>query len=395
MQVGRAQESKIKPDDGSRSLEKRPVPSMKPFFPDEDIREMISGFEKILRSGKLTLGSYTSKFEEEFAKYIGTKHAISANSGTSTLEMIYRSLGIEGSEVITPTNTHIATSNAVIFAGGKPVLADIEPDTLCIDVDDAFSKVTKKTKALVVVHLAGLIHPKIHELQRRCKKEDLILIEDAAHAHGATINGRKAGSLSEAGSFSFYPAKVVTSVEGGMITTNNDTISELSKQMRNHGSDSHGLQVRLGYNWRMSELHSLVGLVQLGRIEEIVKKKNEIASVYNNELKDNRLIKILKVPPHIRHSYYKYPVTLERGLNISKIQETLKHEYLVESGTIYYPPCHLQPVYRSMFPELKGKLPVSEDVLARTISLPIYAGMDTSDAIYVTRSLVETIQSVR
>jgi perosamine synthetase len=367
---------------------------MKPFFPDDDIQEMIAGFEKILRSGKLTLGSFTSEFEEEFAKYVGTKYAIAANSGTSTLEMIYRSIGIEGREVITPTNTHIATSNAVIFAGGKPVLSDIESDTLCLDVEDAFSKVTKNTKAIVVVHLAGLIHPKIREIQKRCDEEHLILIEDAAHAHGATIDGQKAGSLSSAASFSFYPAKVITSVEGGMITTNDNTITEISRQLRNHGSDSHGRQVRLGYNWRMSELHSLVGLVQLRRIEDIVKEKNEIASIYNKELKESNLVKIIQVPPNNRHSYYKYPVTLERGIDITRVQEILRKHYSVESGSIYYPPCHLQPIYLSMFPNLRGKLPVSEDVLARTISLPIYAGMDRQDAFYVAQSLLETVRQL-
>jgi perosamine synthetase len=379
----------------SRLTEQRKViPSMKPFFSEEDIREMLSGFEKILLSGKLTLGSYTRNFEEEFAKYVGTRHSIAANSGTSTLEMIYRSIGVEGREVITPTNTHIATSNAVLFAGGKPILADIESDTLCLDMEDAFSKVTKKTKAIVVVHLAGLVHPKIRELQKRCEEERLFLIEDAAHAHGAMIDGKKAGSLSHAASFSFYPAKVVTSVEGGMVTTDDDSITEISRQLRNHGSDSRGLQIRLGYNWRMSELHSLVGLVQLKRIEEIVEKKNAIASIYAREFKDSDSIKTIQVPPNIRHSYYKYPVILERGINVARIQEILRKDYLVETGSIYYPPCHLQPIYLSLFPELRGKLPVAEDVLERTISLPIYAEMSHDGAIYVARSLIETIERV-
>ncbi len=365
---------------------------MRPFFQEADLEEMLSGFEKILRSGKLTLGGYTTDFENKFAKYIGTSQAIAANSGTSSLEMIYRAIGISGKEVITPTNTHIATSNAVLFAGGKPILADIEADTLCMDVEDAFSKVNENTKAMVVVHLAGLVHPRIYEIQQRCRERGITLIEDAAHAHGATIDGKKAGSLSDAASFSFYPAKVVTSVEGGMVTTDDESISESSRQMRNHGSDSSGLQVRLGYNWRMSELHALVGLIQLRRIEEIVEKKNQIASIYNEELADNQLIYTTRVPPNIRHSYYKFPVTLSRGQDVAKIQERLKQQYRIETGSIYYPPCHLQPIYRSLFPDLAGKLPVSEDVLARTIALPIYAGMDPEDAKYVARSLVETVQ---
>lgn len=368
------------------------LPSMKPYFPEEDIQEMILGFEKIIRSGRLTLGNYTKEFETNFADYVGTKHAIAANSGTSTLEMIYRAIGIKGKQVITPTNTHIATSNAVIFSGGTPVLVDIEAESLCIDVEDAFSKVGKDTKAMVVVHVAGLIHPKIFEIRKRCEESGIVLIEDAAHAHGATINGRKAGSLSDAGSFSFYPAKVVTSIEGGMITTNNDKITEVAKELRNHGSDSRGLQVRLGYNWRMSEIHSLIGAIQLRRIEEIVQKKNEIAVIYNTVLRDQKLLSTISAPSNIRHSYYKYPVTLEHGLTISKIQESLITKFGIETGTIYYPPCHLQPIYKEMFPDLKGKLPVSEDILARTITLPIYAGMSPEDAKYVADSLLATIK---
>jgi perosamine synthetase len=391
--MSRTTEAEIKQARDTNSR-RRDVPAMKPFFPEEDIAEMLGGFEKILRSSRLTLGSYTKQFEGEFAQYIGTKHAVAASSGTSTLEMIYRSLQVEGGEVITPTNTHIATSNAVIFAGGTPVLADIEADTLCIDVEDAFSKINEKTRAIVVVHLAGLIHPRIYEIRRRCKEKGIALIEDAAHAHGATIDGRKAGSLSDAGSFSFYPAKVVTSIEGGMITTDDDQVAEVSEQMRNHGTDSRGLQIRLGYNWRMSELHSCVGLIQMRRIEEIIKKKNEIAAIYNEELRKENRIKTIDVPPRIRHSYYKYPVTIARGPDASKIQQVMKNRYSIETGTIYYPPCHLEPVYRTMFPDLAGKLPVSEDVLARTISLPIYAGMDPDDAMYVAHSLVETIKLV-
>jgi perosamine synthetase len=368
---------------------------MRPYFSEEDIQQIQTGFEKILRSGRLTLGEYTSQFEEEFARYVGTRYSVAANSGTSSLEMIYRSIGIEGKEVIVPTNTHIATPNAVLYAGGKPVLADIESESLCLDIEDAFSKVTKSTKAIVVVHLAGLIHPKIRELQKQCEELNLFLIEDAAHAHGAIAEGKKAGSLSRAASFSFYPAKVLTSVEGGMVTSDDESIAEISKQLRNHGTDSRGLQVRLGYNWRMSELHSLVGLFQLRRIEEIIRKKNEIASIYDNEFKDYEKVKIIRVPRNFRHSYYKYPLVLEKGIDFKRVQDTLKKDYLIETGTIYYPPCHLQPIYQTLFPNVQGKLPVSEDILARTISLPIHAGMSEDDALYVAESLLETIQHLR
>lgn len=379
----------------TRESNVRSIPSMKPYFTEEDLSFMKDGFENILRSGKLTLGEYTEEFEREFANYVGVRHAIAANSGTCTLEMIYRALDVRDREVITPTNTQIATSNAVIFAGGKPILTEMDASSLCMSVEDAFSKVNNKTKALVVVHIAGLIHPQIDEIAERCEKAGVVLIEDAAHAHGALKKGKKAGSLSRAGSFSFYPAKVITSVEGGMVTTDDDEIAEQARSLRNHGNDSRGLQVRLGYNWRMSELHSLVGLTQLRRIEEIIGRKNHIARIYNDLLSDSDSIQLIGTPADTRHSYYKYAVTLNKGIDVQNIRQTLKSKFGIETGSIYYPPCHLQPVYMEMFGFKMGSFPVAEDVLARTITLPISAGMEHSDAEYVAESLVAILRSAK
>jgi|SRR5579875_1198930 len=369
------------------------IPSMRPYLPKEDVDEIKEGFEAILRSGKLTLGPYTERFEREFARYTGVKHAIAANSGTCTLEMIYRSIGVREREVVTPTNTHIATSNAVIFAGGKPVLAEMDGETLCLDLSDALSKVNANTKAVVVVHIGGLIHPQIKELQEACSKLGIDLVEDAAHAHGATKNDQKAGSFSRAASFSFYPAKVITSVEGGMITTNDDLIAEEARSLRNHGNDKRGLQVRLGYNWRMSELHSLLGLTQLRRIEEIIKLKNRVARLYDEYFEPAEGVCTIKTPTDSRNSYYKYPVKLNRGADVGSITQTLKAKFGIDTGSLYFPPCHLQPVYMEMFGYAPGDFPVAEDVLARTITLPIYAGMSDSEVAYVAESLLATVKA--
>lgn len=379
----------------TRESNVRSIPSMKPYFTEEDLSFLKEGFENILRSGKLTLGEYTEKFEREFANYVGVRHAVAANSGTCTLEMIYRALDVRDREVITPTNTQIATSNAVIFAGGKPILSEMDSSSLCVDVEDAFSKVNNKTKALVVVHIAGLIHPRIDEITERCESAGIILIEDAAHAHGALKKGKKAGSLSRAGSFSFYPAKVITSVEGGMVTTDDDEIAEQSRSLRNHGNDSRGLQVRLGYNWRMSELHSLVGLTQLRRIEEILGRKNQIARLYNDTLSQSDAIELIETPADTRHSYYKYALTLNKSIDVQNIRQKLKSKFGIETGSIYYPPCHLQPVYMEMFGFKMGSFPVAEDILGRTVTLPISAGMEYSDAEYVAQNLLATLGSAK
>ncbi|MHB8568158.1 MAG: DegT/DnrJ/EryC1/StrS family aminotransferase [Nitrososphaerales archaeon] len=376
----------------SHDTSHKPIPSMKPFIPEEDIKALLEGYEEIIRSGKLTLGEYTEKFEREFARYTGVKFAVAANSGTCTLEMIYRSLGVDGKEVITPTNTHIATSNAVIFAGGRPILAEMDASSLCIDVEDAFSRITEKTRALVIVHIAGLIHPQMDEIRERCSKLGIEVIEDAAHAHGATRYGRKAGCLSRAASFSFYPAKVITSVEGGMITTDDEEIAEKARSLRNHGSDKNGLQVMLGYNWRMSEVHSLLGLSQLRRIEQIIQLKTRVARIYESSLSGVDELSLISLPSKYRHSYYKYPVVLGDRIDPIKVRNTLKTKYGIETGSIYYPPCHLQPIYSRIFGYKLGDFPIAEDTLARTITLPIFAGMEVADATYVVDNLLTTLK---
>jgi perosamine synthetase len=367
---------------------------MRPFFTDQDTEEIADEIKEILKLGSLTLGPKTRQFESEFSHYVGTRFAIGVNSGTSALEIVYRFLDIRNKEVITPTNTHIATSNAVLFAGGKPVLADTDPSNLCVDVDDVRSKVTKKTAAVVVVHIAGLIHPRILELQKLCDEENLFLIEDAAHAQGATAYGKKAGSFGNAGTFSFYPAKVMTTGEGGIIVTNDEKLAEIAKILRNHGTDpSTSLQVTLGYNWRMQEISAIIGLHQLRLLERILEERNTIARIYRSRLSNIEGVKPIEVPENFRNSYYKFPVILGRDVDSNRVKKIMTEEFGIEIGNIYYPPCHLQPVYKKLLGYREGILPASEDILPRTITIPIYVGL-TEDVIdYIVSSLEKAVVS--
>jgi len=348
---------------------------------------ILKDIEETLRSGVLTDGHNVKAFEREFADYVGVKHAIAVNSGTSALEIALRYYKLTGQEVIVPTNTFVATPNSVIFAGGKPVFADIREDTLCIDPEDVKKKISSKTAGIIVVHIAGLVCPQIRVLNELCEDHDLFLLEDAAHAHGAMIDGKKAGSLGDAGCFSFYPTKVMTTGEGGMITTDNSRLAETALCMRTHGQNSNRRMVMLGHNWRMSEIAAILGRHQLNNLEAFVHRRNEIAKQYEGLLADIKEIVLIKTPPNIRHSYYKYPLKVRDDADVGKLALTLKNEYGIETGNIYYPPCHLHPFYKENFGTKENDLLTSENVLKRVMCLPMHAGLANEDTEYVSEAL--------
>jgi dTDP-4-amino-4,6-dideoxygalactose transaminase len=239
----------------------------------------------------------------------------------------------------------------------------------------------------MVVHIAGLITPQIEALIEVCRDHHVFLIEDAAHAHGAIYKDRMAGSLGDVGCFSFYPTKVLTSGEGGMVCTNMPELTEKAKVLRYDGIRSDGLVAELGYNWHPSEFHSILGLYQLARLEEFIQKRNEVAERYEKGLKKIRDIKVFSKPSFVRHSFYKFPVLVEKGMDAEGLMGVMRGKYGVEIGRVYYPPCHLQPLYRSLFGFKAGVFPVAEDVLKRVICLPMHAGLRVTEVDYVLESL--------
>jgi len=263
------------------------VPAAKIYFPEEDRKELLRKIDGILKSGQLTLGQYTREFEQKFAELAGTKYAVAVNSGTSALEIILRALDIEGSSVIVPTNTFFATPAAVIHAGGKVLFADAT-DNLCLDSADVKKKIRQDTRAVIIVHIGGIVPPQVSEIQQICREHDLYLIEDAAHAHSSTLDGKKAGSFGIAAAFSFYPTKVMTSGEGGMITTSDEKIYQRALVFRDQGKAGFlgNIHTEMGYNWRMSEIHAAIGVSQLGRLNEFIADRRKAAHVYDRELKN-------------------------------------------------------------------------------------------------------------
>jgi dTDP-4-amino-4,6-dideoxygalactose transaminase len=349
------------------------ITNAKPFFPQDDIPLILDEIKKSLEAGILTFGPNVSRLEKEFAEYAGVKNAIAVNSGTSALEIALRYYDLKGGEVIVPTNSFVASANAVILAGGKPVFVDIKQETLCLDPDDVKKKITSKTKGIMVVHLAGLIPPEINEIKEICEEKNLFLIEDAAHAHGSSLNDKHAGSFGDVGCFSFFPTKPMTTGEGGIITTNNEEIAEFAKIVRHHGKEGNE-HTKIGYNWRMSEINAILGVYQLNRLDEFVRARNRIASRYVEELDSMKELSLIPVPENAIHSFWKYPVLLN-SIKAPELEVRFREKYEIALGTIYYPPIHLQPYYIQEFGNKPGMLPVSEDVLLRETCLPIFVDM--------------------
>ena len=325
-----------------------------PYFSEESLNSILDELKLVLESGRLTDGPRAQEFERKFAEYTKVKFAVSVNSGTAALDVTLRHFKLSGREVIVPTNTFVSTPNSVLFAGGKPVFADMKADSLCIDIDDVKRKLSPKTAGIIVVHIAGFVCPEIMEIKEFCSEKGLFLIEDSAHAHGAMMNGKMAGTFGDAGCFSFYPTKVMTTCEGGMITTNDSELAEEAKCLRSCGQNAQRQAVMLGHNWRLNEMASVVGKHQLEHLEEFVVKRNQVAKWYEEALNSVEGVALFKTPPNFRNSYYKYPVRLADGLEREKLAALLKEKYGVETGHVYYPPCHLQPFYTQNFGTQNG-----------------------------------------
>jgi perosamine synthetase len=365
-----------------------------PYFPEESLNKILEEMRSVLASGRLTDGPKAKEFENKFAAYCGSNFAVSVNSGTAALDVALRHFQLKGKEVIVPTNTFVSTPNAVLFAGGQPVFADMNGQTLGIDVEDVERKLTGNTAGVIVVHVAGLICPQIKELKQLCDDNGLFLLEDCAHAHGATLDCQKAGTFGDAGCFSFYPTKVMTSCEGGMIITDDKDIADEARCLRTCGQDSQRQAILLGHNWRLNELAAVVGKSQLEDLERFIAKRNEVAFWYRQALSGVDGVSLFEVPANIRHSYYKYPLKLSAGINRLKVAGLLKEKFGIETGHVYYPPCHMQPFYMQNYGTKEGDFPVAECILKQVICLPMHYGVTKVDVEYIRNALVSAIEQL-
>lgn len=353
----------------------------RPYLPEEDIAQILRDVRGILESGMLMQGRFVREFEEAFAAYVGTRHARAVNSGTSALHGILSYYDVRDREVLVPVNTFLASANAVVFAGGRPVFVDIDPDTLLVDFDDLVRRTTPRTAGVMLVHVAGLISQDLDRIRELCAARGLFLLEDAAHAAGSARGSHRVGALGDVAAFSLLATKVITAGgEGGMVTTDDEALAHRITSLRFHGEDhTRGIQDRLGYSWRMTEMQAAVGAAQVRRLDEIVTRRMQIAGLYDRAFAGLERVRPLRTAEGDRIAYYKYPLRLLAPLDRREVQRRLDAEFEVRTGTSYWPPCHLQPAYREAFGYREGDYPVAEAALDRTIALPMYCDLTDDD----------------
>jgi perosamine synthetase len=358
----------------------------------ELIERDVRGVLDVIRSGRLALGPVTREFEAKIADYVGVDYAVAVNSGTSALHLLIRSLDIgPGDEVLVPSFTFAASVNAILFEGATPVFIDVEPDTYNLDPTDVARKVTPQTKAIMAVDIFG--HPAQWDaLTQIAAKQDLRIIDDSCEALGAEYKGRKIGTFGDAAAFAFYPNKQMTTGEGGIIVTDSEEIARLCRSMRNQGRSEMGAwleHVRLGYNYRMTEMSAALGVSQLQRLESFLEKRANVARMYNERLADLDWVRTPVVKPHVRMSWFVYVIKLAVGLQRDPVMQALAGQGIPSRG--YFAPVHTQPYIRKRFGDLSGSLPVTESIAQRTIALPFHNNLAEADVARVVAALKDAV----
>lgn len=345
--------------------------------------------ERVMRSNVLSIGPMVEEFESRVADLIGVQHAVAVNSGTAGLHACLIATGVaDGDEVITSSYSFVASANAIAYERARPVFVDIDPLSFNLDPNRIEDAITPRTRAIMPVHVFGQpadMDP-ILEIARR---RHLAVIEDACEAIGAAYKGRQAGTMGDAGVFAFYPNKQITTGEGGVIVTNRRDLADTCRSLRNQGRDVHDgwLQhTRLGFNYRMSELHAAVGVGQLERFDELMARRSRVAEWYADGL---AAIPDVDAPTIVASttamSWFVYVVRLARGLDRHAIIEALAGRGVPSRP--YFPPIHLQPHYRSAYGYTEGSLPLTEDLGARTLALPFHGDLPQEDVSFVCDAL--------
>jgi len=358
---------------------------------NDDIQALLN----VLKSGRLALGPKAKEFEEMMAEYIGVKYAIAVSSGTSALHILARALDIgPGDEVLVPSFTFVSSVNAILYERAEPVFVDIEPETYNLDPEDLETKVTPKTKAIMAVDVFG--HPaEWDEILRIADKYNLKVIDDSCEALGAEYKGKKIGQFGNAAAFAFYPNKQITTGEGGIIVTNDENIARLARSMRNQGRGEMGAWLEheiLGYNYRMDEMSAALGVSQLKKLEDFLQKREKVARMYTEKIKDLRWIKPPIVKPYVRMSWFVYVVTLEIGLDRDYFIKELEKRGIPARG--YFAPIHTQPYIKKYVDEDIPELPVTEDIARRTLALPFHNNLKEEQIDIVVEALKDIYRHI-
>ena len=366
------------------------IPFHKPHITQKEIDNVID----IMRSGWLTMGPKTIEFENAFKKYIGSQFAISVNSATAALHLALNAVGVgNGDEVIIPTNTFIATAEAVVYSGAKPILCDVEENYHNLDINLIEQLITPRTKAIIPVHFGG--NPcDMDEIKKNANHFNLKIIEDAAHALPASYKNKKIGTLSDAVCFSFYATKTLTTGEGGMVTTNNKKIAKKVSLQRQHGingdawkryernNDWYYEVIDLGYKYNTTDIQSAIGLVQLEKLEWMRDERKMIAEKYKNAFA-GKLHFIIENNQN-ESSWHLFVIKIN---NRDELHQKLKEKGI--STSVHFIPIHKHPYYKIRFNYENKDYPVANNVYQQSLSLPIYPGLDESDVEYIIKYVLE------
>jgi len=361
-------------------------PVAEPEIDEEELKNVVEAVKSGWVSSK---GKFIEEFENSFAKYVGVKYGVATSNGTAALHLALAALNIgEGDEVIVPDLTFVATINAVIYVGAKPVIVDINQDYWCIDPNKLEKAITPNTKAIIPVHLYG--HPcDMEAIIEIASRHNLYVVEDAAEAHGAEYKGKKVGSFSHISCFSFYGNKIITTGEGGMCLTNDNELAEKIRILRDHGMSPkrrywHDV---VGFNYRMTNLQAALGLAQLNKIERFIEKKREIAKIYTEELSSIEGVTLHPEMPWAKCVYWLYSVLIDnKKVTRDELAEKLKKNS-IETRNFFYP-LHEMPIYQKY---ANFTYPISSKVSKQGLNLPSSVKLSEEDVKYITRKIREIV----
>ena len=369
------------------------IPYGTQWIDDDDINEVV----KVLKSDWITTGPKIKEFEDALCSYLGCRHCVAVNSGTSALDIAVQSLDLpKGSEVITTPFTFVATSNAIIYNGLKPVFADICSDTFNIDPEDIRRKITKNTKAIIYVDYAG--QPcDIKAIREIADEFDLYLIEDACHAIGAEYDGNKVGNFADLTIFSFHPVKHITTGEGGAVVTDDEGLYERLSLLRSHGidkdaQDRYGPDASwaydmkcLGRNYRITDFQAALGISQLKKLDGFIDKRNELALRYQELLGEVDGVTLPVIKGNVRHAWHLYTILLDKSINRDEFFKYMRSANI--GVNLHYIPVYRHSYYVENFGFDAGDFLVTEDVFKRIITLPLFPRMEIEQLEYVVEKI--------
>ncbi len=365
------------------------IPVTRPYFPEAMIDGILGDLRGLFENRQIAPGAFADRLEVAFAALCGVEHAVSVNSATTALQIALRYFGAKGGEVLVPAASFLTDVSAVLFEGGTPVLADIDPETMAVTPESLEARRTERTKGVIWVHLTGVVSPDFARIKDYCRANGLFLIEDASHAHGARFGDRVAGNFGDVGVFSFYPTKVMTTGAGGMLTTNDPELRRFARQLRMFGKEEETDQiVELGNDWFLDDIRAAIGLRQVEGLGDHLARRREIAAAYHQALSNQPGLLLVDLPEGSAPSWYQYAVFVQDYVDYRAVASTMR-EAGIQTKRIYRP-VHKEVVFAHLD---DGRYRGAEHLLDRSMCLPMYPELDEDQIARVTRTLIAAARS--